>query len=106
MPRTLIQGDKKAGFTIFWADDGLDTGPILLQRECDVGQNDTVDDLYNRFLFPEGIKAMVCLNISFLRGKEVESKGNTDKMYAFGKTEVVILSQILDFTVAVWLHNS
>nr|XP_056703525.1 mitochondrial 10-formyltetrahydrofolate dehydrogenase [Euleptes europaea] len=56
---TLIQGDRKAGFTIFWADDGLDTGPILLQRECDVGPNDTVDDLYNRFLFPEGIKAMV-----------------------------------------------
>uniref|UniRef100_A0A8D0L420 10-formyltetrahydrofolate dehydrogenase n=1 Tax=Sphenodon punctatus TaxID=8508 RepID=A0A8D0L420_SPHPU len=56
---TLIQGDKKAGFTVFWADDGLDTGPILLQRECAVGQNDTVDDLYNRFLFPEGIKAMV-----------------------------------------------
>ncbi|XP_060101565.1 mitochondrial 10-formyltetrahydrofolate dehydrogenase [Heteronotia binoei] len=55
---TLIQGDRKAGFSIFWADDGLDTGPILLQRECDVGPNDTVDDLYNRFLFPEGIKAM------------------------------------------------
>ncbi|KAL8222028.1 UNVERIFIED_CONTAM: Mitochondrial 10-formyltetrahydrofolate dehydrogenase [Gekko kuhli] len=56
---TLIQGDKKAGFSIFWADDGLDTGPILLQRDCDIGPNDTVDDLYNRFLFPEGIKAMV-----------------------------------------------
>ncbi|XP_053110063.1 mitochondrial 10-formyltetrahydrofolate dehydrogenase [Hemicordylus capensis] len=56
---TLIQGDKKAGFTVFWADDGLDTGPILLQRECDVGLNDTVDELYNQFLFPEGIKAMV-----------------------------------------------
>ncbi|XP_030575880.1 mitochondrial 10-formyltetrahydrofolate dehydrogenase [Archocentrus centrarchus] len=56
---TLIHGDKKAGFTVFWADDGLDTGPILLQRECDVEPNDTVDTLYNRFLFPEGIKAMV-----------------------------------------------
>uniref|UniRef100_A0A8C7T6U0 10-formyltetrahydrofolate dehydrogenase n=1 Tax=Oncorhynchus mykiss TaxID=8022 RepID=A0A8C7T6U0_ONCMY len=56
---TLIQGDKKAGFSIFWADDGLDTGPILLQRECSVEPNDTVDSLYNRFLFPEGIKAMV-----------------------------------------------
>ncbi|KAM4615603.1 mitochondrial 10-formyltetrahydrofolate dehydrogenase [Polymixia lowei] len=56
---TLIHGDKKAGFSIFWADDGLDTGPILLQRECDVEPNDTVDALYNRFLFPEGIKAMV-----------------------------------------------
>ncbi|XP_040003073.1 mitochondrial 10-formyltetrahydrofolate dehydrogenase [Xiphias gladius] len=56
---TLIHGDKKAGFTVFWADDGLDTGPILLQRECVVEPNDTVDTLYNRFLFPEGIKAMV-----------------------------------------------
>ncbi|XP_030176289.1 mitochondrial 10-formyltetrahydrofolate dehydrogenase isoform X2 [Lynx canadensis] len=52
-------GDKKAGFSVFWADDGLDTGPILLQKSCDVEPNDTVDALYNRFLFPEGIKAMV-----------------------------------------------
>uniref|UniRef100_A0AAQ4RFU9 10-formyltetrahydrofolate dehydrogenase n=1 Tax=Gasterosteus aculeatus aculeatus TaxID=481459 RepID=A0AAQ4RFU9_GASAC len=56
---TLIHGDKKAGFTVFWADEGLDTGPILLQRECAVEPNDTVDTLYNRFLFSEGIKAMV-----------------------------------------------
>ncbi|XP_077565262.1 mitochondrial 10-formyltetrahydrofolate dehydrogenase isoform X2 [Stigmatopora nigra] len=56
---SLIHGDKKAGFTVFWADDGLDTGPILLQKECTVEPNDTVDTLYNRFLFPEGIKAMV-----------------------------------------------
>lgn len=65
--RTLIQGDKKAGFTVFWADDGLDTGPILLQRECAVEPNDTVDTLYNRFLFPEGIKAMVTNNYSISR---------------------------------------
>lgn len=57
--RTLIHGDKRAGFTVFWADDGLDTGPILLQKACEVEPNDTVDTLYNRFLFPEGIKAMV-----------------------------------------------
>uniref|UniRef100_A0A2L2Y5B9 10-formyltetrahydrofolate dehydrogenase n=2 Tax=Parasteatoda tepidariorum TaxID=114398 RepID=A0A2L2Y5B9_PARTP len=55
---TLINGDTRAGFTIFWADDGLDTGPILLQKECDVDPNDTVDSLYNRFMYPEGIKAM------------------------------------------------
>ena len=54
-----MEGDQKAGFTIFWADDGLDTGPILLQRSCDVEIGDTVDSLYNRFLFPEGIQAMV-----------------------------------------------
>lgn len=65
LTRTLIHGDKKAGFSIFWADDGLDTGPILLQRECAVEANDTVDTLYNRFLFPEGIKAMVTATQGF-----------------------------------------
>ncbi|CAL8335692.1 unnamed protein product [Merluccius merluccius] len=56
---TLIHGDKKGGFTVFWADDGLDTGPILLQRECDVEANDTVNTIYKRFLFPEGVKGTV-----------------------------------------------
>ena len=52
-------GDKKAGYSIFWADDGLDTGPILLQKECSVDPDETVDTLYNKFMYPEGIKSMV-----------------------------------------------
>ncbi|XP_077385403.1 cytosolic 10-formyltetrahydrofolate dehydrogenase isoform X1 [Festucalex cinctus] len=56
---TLIHGDKKGGFTVFWADDGLDTGPILLQGECDVEANDTVNTIYKRFLFPEGVRGTV-----------------------------------------------
>ena len=59
--RTLLEGDRKAGLTVFWADDGLDTGPILLQKETDIDINDTVDSLYSRFLYPEGIRAMVCV---------------------------------------------
>ena len=31
---------------------------ILLQRECEVTENDTVDSLYNGFMYPEGIRAM------------------------------------------------
>ncbi|XP_056886609.1 cytosolic 10-formyltetrahydrofolate dehydrogenase-like [Takifugu flavidus] len=56
---TLIHGDQKGGFTVFWADDGLDTGPILLQRECHVDPDDTVNTIYKRFLFPEGVKGTV-----------------------------------------------
>ncbi|EDV25335.1 Cytosolic 10-formyltetrahydrofolate dehydrogenase [Trichoplax sp. H2] len=55
---TIMEGDPKAGFTIFWADDGLDTGPILLQRSTELYPNDTVDTIYNRFLYPQGINAM------------------------------------------------
>ena len=59
LSRTLMEGDKQGGFSVFWADDGLDTGPILLQKSVNIDPNDTVDTLYNRFLYPEGIKGMV-----------------------------------------------
>ena len=54
-----MQGDSEAGFTLFWADDGLDEGPILLQRRTAVEPNDTVNSLYKRFLFPEGVAGTV-----------------------------------------------
>lgn len=55
---TLIEGDEIAGFSIFWADDGLDTGPLLLTKQCNVEPTDTLDTLYKRFLYPEGVKEM------------------------------------------------
>ncbi|VDL70409.1 unnamed protein product [Nippostrongylus brasiliensis] len=55
---TLIEGDSEAGLSIFWADDGLDTGPILLQKSCAVEENDTLNSLYKRFLYPAGVDAM------------------------------------------------
>ena len=65
------QGDDKAGFSIFWADDGLDTGPILLQKTTDVQPNDTVDSLYNRFMFPEGDAVVVVVVVTFHPGYDV-----------------------------------
>jgi methionyl-tRNA formyltransferase len=55
----IIQGDTRTGLTIFWVDKGIDTGPILLQKEVEVGPNDTTGSLYFNTLFPMGIDAIV-----------------------------------------------
>ncbi|MHB8576093.1 MAG: methionyl-tRNA formyltransferase [Dehalococcoidia bacterium] len=55
----IIQGDATTGITIFWVDQGIDTGPILLQREVAIGPDDTVGSLYFNTLFPVGVDAMV-----------------------------------------------
>jgi methionyl-tRNA formyltransferase len=55
----IIQGDDVTGVTIFWVDHGIDTGPILLQKEVPIGPDDTVGSLYFERLFPIGIDAMV-----------------------------------------------
>jgi methionyl-tRNA formyltransferase len=44
--------------TIFWPDEGLDTGPVLLQREVPIEPQDTMGSLYFDKLFPLGITAM------------------------------------------------
>ena len=53
-----IQGDDKTGLTIFWPDEALDEGPILLQKEVEIGEDDTVGSLYFRKLFPMGVDAV------------------------------------------------
>lgn len=55
----IIQGETKTGLTIFWPDKGLDTGPILLQKEVDIASDDTVGSLYFNKLFPMGVEALV-----------------------------------------------
>ena len=55
----IIQGDTRTGLTIFWVDEGIDTGPILLQKEVEIAPDDTTGSLYFNTLFPMGVEAMV-----------------------------------------------
>ena len=55
----IVRGDSRTGFTIFRPTEGLDEGPIVLQRECEIGPDETLGDLYFNKLFPTGVKAML-----------------------------------------------
>jgi len=55
----IIMGKEKTGLTIFWPDNGLDTGPILLQKEVEIGPDATLGSIYFDKLFPLGVEAML-----------------------------------------------
>ena len=55
----IIQGDTRTGLTVFWVDKGIDTGPLLLQKEVEIKPDDTTGSLYFSKLFPMGVDAMV-----------------------------------------------
>jgi methionyl-tRNA formyltransferase len=52
-------GRKKTGLSIFWPDNGLDTGPILLQKEVEIEADDTLGSVYFNKLYPLGVEAMM-----------------------------------------------
>ena len=55
----VIQGDTHTGLTILWVDKGIDTGPILLQKEVEILPDDTTGSLYFNTLFDMGVDAIV-----------------------------------------------
>ena len=55
----IIQGETRTGLTIFWPDKGLDTGPILLQKQVEIGPDSTLGSIYFGQLFPMGVAALL-----------------------------------------------
>jgi len=55
----IIQGETETGLSIFWPDDGLDTGDVLLQKTTPIGPKDTLGTVYFDRLFPMGVEAML-----------------------------------------------
>jgi len=54
----IIRGETRGGLTVFWTDAGIDTGPVLLQKEVEIAADDTTGSLYFDKIFPLGLDAM------------------------------------------------
>ncbi|UCD31278.1 MAG: methionyl-tRNA formyltransferase [Desulfobacterales bacterium] len=69
----VIMGDDRTGLSIFWPDGGIDTGFVLLQKEIDIGPDDTTGSLYFNHLFPMGVEAI-------LESIDLVKQGNAPKI--------------------------
>jgi methionyl-tRNA formyltransferase len=54
----IIRGDTRTGLTIFRPTEGLDEGPVVLQKTCEIGPDDTLGEIYFNRLFPMGVEAL------------------------------------------------
>ena len=55
----IAMGRTHTGLTVFWPDDGLDEGPVMIQKTCPIGPDETLGDVYFGKLFPMGVDAMM-----------------------------------------------
>jgi methionyl-tRNA formyltransferase len=68
----ISRGEKKTGLTIFRPTDGLDEGAVILQKETEVSENDTLGTVYFDRLFPMGVAAMLEAADLVVAGKHKE----------------------------------
>lgn len=55
----IIGGASKTGLSVFYPNDGLDEGDILLQKEVEVTEDDTLGSVYFDKIFQLGVQAML-----------------------------------------------
>jgi len=55
----IMWGAAKGGLSVFYPNDGLDEGDILLQKEIEIGPDDTLGTVYFEKIFPLGVQAML-----------------------------------------------
>ena len=74
----IARGDLQTGLTIFRPTDGLDEGPVILQKTCPIGADATLGDVYFENLFPMGVDAMVEAADLVVAGQHVEIDQDED----------------------------
>jgi methionyl-tRNA formyltransferase len=53
----LVNGETDTGVTLFWLDEGMDTGPIFLQKKIAIEPEDDAESLRNK-LVPLGVSSL------------------------------------------------
>jgi methionyl-tRNA formyltransferase len=75
----IIRGDTNTGLSIFRPTDGLDEGPVILQKETPIAPDDTLGTVYFDRLFPMGVKAMLEAADLVVAGKHGETVQDESK---------------------------
>ncbi len=74
----IIKGDAETGLTIFRPTDGLDEGPVILQKRVAIGPEDTLGTVYFDGLFPLGVEAMLEAADLVVEGRHTETVQDED----------------------------
>ena len=69
----ISNGEKETGLTIFRPTDGLDEGPVILQKRCEISEDATLGSVYFDHLFPLGVAAMLEAADSVVAGTHTET---------------------------------
>jgi len=73
----INSGTKISGCTAHLVDEGIDTGPIIMQKSVEIGKNETEESLsekilpYEHEILPKALQ-LLCSEKIILHGREVE----------------------------------
>ncbi len=81
VPWALINGETKTGVSIFWLDEGMDTGPILSQKEAEILPHENATQIMEK-LEPLGLGLLKNALQEIARGRYPQTSQEGTPSYA------------------------
>ena len=78
----VINGEAETGVSIHYIDEGVDTGPVLLQEKVVIEADDTVKSVYFEKLYPMGIR-MIAEAVELIRKGEAKAVQQDETLASF-----------------------
>lgn len=72
IPHAIFNGEKYIGITVHWMDEGIDSGPIIMQKKIKIRDSDTAKTLYNKFTL-SGERLFIKFLDMWLSGRRIQS---------------------------------
>lgn len=88
--RAILAGDKQTGVGIMQMNEGLDTGNILLEKTCDISDNDTAQSLHDKLAILGSQAIVEALNSIDDLSPTTQNEGGTTYAKKLNKDEAWI----------------
>ena len=88
--RAILAGDKQTGVGIMQMNEGLDTGNILLEKTCDISDNDTAQSLHDKLAILGSQAIVEALNSIDDLSPTTQNEGGTTYAKKLSKDEAWI----------------
>ena len=99
----VLNGDKKTGVSIMQMDEGLDTGDVILVRECEIGENETSAELFDKLSFIGSDALIEALDL--IESKKANPQKQPEGDFGYAKMITKELCPIDWAKSAVEIHN-
>lgn len=80
---TLAMHEPVAGGTVYWMDDGADTGPIEAQDWCHVLPGESAAELWRRKLAPLGVRLLTACVTRLAKGERPRASPQDERLATF-----------------------
>lgn len=89
----IFNGEKYTGVTAHWMDEGIDSGPIIFQKQIRIDESDTAKSLYDKFT-KEGSNLFTKIINLWLKSKKIKSNPQEENQATFFPKELANNGQI------------